>query len=1223
MKRKMKGLLSFAVVLLLLSSTAFAAIIEDWSNVNPSRNIGTFADTMGSKISFTIENGPNGNKTIKLTSTMIVNGWCGIWRAVAADLSKNNSLKFKTRSNAAGEAQIALKDSYNVQYVAIFQVSSGDWTEVTVPFSSFNKDPYYTPPDAIPGHPMDLTMTKNMNFAPKIIGDSVVEIGPIEAVGTAAEGGAQAAPETGASSVLKEQGKADELSGFNWIKNGDFKSAGNWTGTLVTKPGMNGEPAAFLENTNPAWTMLAQSVNLPQPSPPAMEVSGWMKCDNIVQGRHDWEKCRIMVTFFNVKGAQVGGWPEDLAQGLGSKDWALYTRQYSVPAGAAMASVQLVLGNCTGSGWFSGLKMQVYDYDMKLLPAGTRQTHAGRKASEKYRTGNWLFNPDFETPGSYDWQFAGVATEGRQSLHSLYSENAPPSWNLASQDVSFNGTHPAAVVYSGWIRTDGVVQGSDALDAARLGIYFRDGQDRQLNGWQDAAALVTGTTGWTHYEKRYDVPTGAASAHVTAGMGGASGKAWFDDLSFTLLDRDGKKMEDTRVGRQTTDTSDWYAFQPPAEASDAPVDLSFLNDAPAGKHGFVTAKDGHFIFSDGTAARFWGVVLVGGAIFVPHDEADQLAERMARMGVNMVRLHFLDNDWGESLFDPNADNTQVFNPAALDKMDYLIAALKKRGIYVYPDWLVGRKFRKGDQIPGSDGLEPGAKTVIHFSHRVIELNKKYAEMLLSHVNPYTGLALKDDPVYVGNEIVNESSIFSGFWEQKFPQPFWDELQAQYQAWGGHGDITRFRFDWDDQKIKPILHPENEAESLRFLLQTVVKSNLEMKDFLKALSPHALLSGSNMGMPVLGNTYGDSVMDFMDGHGYWDYPQYEVTAAGWSDAEHAPMYNDSQLLKPFKPYEGPPLLRLSHDAVEGKPFICTEWNYCYPNEYRIEGPVLMAAYGSLQGWDGMLQHNWSPLWIGRQRMTNLDINGRPDNESLFIAGALIFRLGYLKPAPVTVVELLSDEAVLKNGMKSEWFYGHPWIPYVAKVAKRFTGKNEEPAADLSVVEKYYNRVDKVLNSATGELTLDYGKGVLKIDSPKAQGFAGAIGTGKKLKTSGLSLTLAKRNPWAAVLAVSLDQKPLSESGRFMVFAQARAENSGQVFNGTRTALKSAGRTPILMQGVKGEVSIAVNPALKYRVVPVDESGKKGRPLKASLTQGTLQFNLSPVDRTAYYLVVTGP
>ncbi len=229
MKRKMKGLLSLAAVLLFLSSAAFAAVIEDWSRVNHGQDIGTFADTTGSKISFTAEAGPDNNKAIKLTSKISESGWCGIWRAVALDLSKFGSLKFKVKSNTAGEVQIALKDSYNVQYVAVFQISSGDWTEVTVPFSSFNKDSYYTPPDAIPGHAMDLTMIKSMNLQPEITGDSTVEIGPIEAAGKASANAAPT-PISGASSASKSG-----IPGNDVLQpvNGDFSQGNNnwyfWT----------------------------------------------------------------------------------------------------------------------------------------------------------------------------------------------------------------------------------------------------------------------------------------------------------------------------------------------------------------------------------------------------------------------------------------------------------------------------------------------------------------------------------------------------------------------------------------------------------------------------------------------------------------------------------------------------------------------------------------------------------------------------------------------------------------------------------------------------------------------------------------------------------------------------------------------------------------------------------------------------------------------------------
>jgi len=37
-------------------------------------------------------------------------------------------------------------------------------------------------------------------------------------------------------------------------------------------------------------------------------------------------------------------------------------------------------------------------------------------------------------------------------------------------------------------------------------------------------------------------------------------------------------------------------------------DMSYLLDAPAGRHGFLTTHpDGHFYWADGTRARFWGI----------------------------------------------------------------------------------------------------------------------------------------------------------------------------------------------------------------------------------------------------------------------------------------------------------------------------------------------------------------------------------------------------------------------------------------------------------------------------------------------------------------------------------------------------------------------------------------------------------------------------------------
>src|SRR5208282_1153675 len=94
-----------------------------------------------------------------------------------------------------GTIGIALKDAYNVQYIATAQVGAA-WAEVSVPLSSFRKDPYYTPPDAITGHLMDLSKTSGMNFAPQMNGAAVLFFGPVETDGTPTAGTKAQAPVT-------------------------------------------------------------------------------------------------------------------------------------------------------------------------------------------------------------------------------------------------------------------------------------------------------------------------------------------------------------------------------------------------------------------------------------------------------------------------------------------------------------------------------------------------------------------------------------------------------------------------------------------------------------------------------------------------------------------------------------------------------------------------------------------------------------------------------------------------------------------------------------------------------------------------------------------------------------------------------------------------------------------------------------------------------------------
>ena len=144
---------------------------------------------------------------------------------------------------------------------------------------------------------------------------------------------------------------------LNWVKNGDFISREAWTGDpLFVQPGRDGGRAAVLVNEQARWSFYKQSIALPKPVPPVVEVSFGMKSQDVKPGSKPWELARMNVTFFDEKGTQVGGWPEDPGRAVGTTDWKSYSHHYAVPAGAATVVISLQLGNAVGKVWFDRVK---------------------------------------------------------------------------------------------------------------------------------------------------------------------------------------------------------------------------------------------------------------------------------------------------------------------------------------------------------------------------------------------------------------------------------------------------------------------------------------------------------------------------------------------------------------------------------------------------------------------------------------------------------------------------------------------------------------------------------------------------------------------------------------------------------------------------------------------------------------------------------------------------
>ncbi len=211
------------------------------------------------------------------------------------------------------------------------------------------------------------------------------------------------------------------------------------------------------------------------------------------------------------------------------------------------------------------------------------------------------------------------------------------------------------------------------------------------------------------------------------------------------------------------------------DASAGPTDMSGWLDKPAGKDGFVAVRDGHFYVGE-KRIRFFGVNLAFNANFPSHEDAEKIAARMAKFGINCVRFHHMDTQPSPTgLLD---QEYRHIDPVQLDKLDYFIAQLKARGIYTNLNLHVGRRY-PDEKIGGYNTFFKG---VDQFMPRMIELQKEFARELLTHVNPYTKLSYVDDPAVAFVEINNENGLINRWQAGDLDAITADQAQEMTRQW---------------------------------------------------------------------------------------------------------------------------------------------------------------------------------------------------------------------------------------------------------------------------------------------------------------------------------------------------------------------------------------------------------------------------------------------------------
>jgi hypothetical protein len=292
------------------------------------------------------------------------------------------------------------------------------------------------------------------------------------------------------------------------------------------------------------------------------------------------------------------------------------------------------------------------------------------------------------------------------------------------------------------------------------------------------------------------------------------------------------------------------------------VDLSGWLDKPAGRLGHLRAgADGH-IYAGAKRIRLFGVDLQCEANFPRKEDAEKIAPRMAKFGINIVRFHIMDlSRYPQGILDPHTKDTRHLAPEALDRLDYFTAQLKRHGIYTKLCLLNYRPFNAADGLPKEiERLHGTAYQDRHivgfFSAAMLELQKEYARQLLAHRNPYLQATYAEDPAVALVEINNENGLLhSWLWGKvdELPDVFLADLKGQWNRWlqKRYGTSERLQAAWggkDEPPGKELLANADFArgiEGWRLTLAEGAKATATMTDDL----PEGLRGGRSVHVQV--------------------------------------------------------------------------------------------------------------------------------------------------------------------------------------------------------------------------------------------------------------------------------------------------------------------------------------------------------------------------------------
>ncbi|MDF1514678.1 MAG: hypothetical protein P1S60_12795, partial [Anaerolineae bacterium] len=361
------------------------------------------------------------------------------------------------------------------------------------------------------------------------------------------------------------------------------------------------------------------------------------------------------------------------------------------------------------------------------------------------------------------------------------------------------------------------------------------------------------------------------------------------------------------------------------------------------------------------------------------------------------------------------------------------------------------------------------------------------------------------------------------------------------------------------------------------------------------------------------------LGIVDGHVYWQHPRFPNSA--WSRKDwtitNSPMVD--------KPDHAAPA-QLSRSVVAGLPYIVSELNEPFPNDYAAEFIPIVTAYALLQDWDGLFWFEYGggasvEAWQDGAIRSFFSMANDPVKMTQLAIGALCFLRGDVEGARHMVGQWLTRERLVESyryDLPDDIYpYTISYLPGRLSLVHR-TAIQEFNAPYLAPEPGEIELPAQIIASDTEELFWINNEedGKFIADTDRYQAVVGRTG---HFETSHMMVDLESR--FAAVQLISLDYDFIAQTQNLLLVASARVANSGMVWQDvSRHSLGDQwGDAPTLIEPVIAAIKLSgFENAQSLQLQALDGRGQPlGDPEFYVVNDGVFEFELDASPATLWY------